>query len=49
MEEVAYKLPYAQGLQIIWDFKLCNGEDIVSASSSETPSGEKKRFKDLMG
>lgn len=49
MNEVAYELPYAQGLQLIWDLKICNGEDIVASSSSETSSGEKKRFKELMG
>jgi len=48
MEEIAYELPYAQGLQIIWDMRAVNGDPVRSASSFDTNS-KKARFNLLMG
>ena len=48
MEEVGYELPYAQGLQLIWDYRACNGDPVEAVYKSGGQS-KKQKFKDLMG
>jgi len=51
MNEVAYSLPYAQGLQLIWADKVARGELIkaLHPDSSSSSKEEIERVKSLIG
>lgn len=48
MNEVAYELPYAQGLQFIWDARAANGDPVRSMYNPSSTS-KQVRFNNLMG
>ena len=49
LKEIAYDLPYAQGLQFIWDAKISNQETVVARVQKTSSKTIKGKFKKLLG
>ncbi len=49
--DIAYTLPYAQGLQLIWDHKMGQGEQLVALwpDSNSGSAIAKETFHSLLG
>jgi hypothetical protein len=49
--EIAYELSWAQGMQLIWDYKMANGENqkAVIPDIDSSQAKQKDRFKKLLG